>query len=212
MKREDKIFYGTWAVVGIISFLLLINSYNQTPDEYTAKPIIIEGVPSNADRAEDIKAITVSYDNIIYGKNVSFLSVKVNDENSFKIKKFDQIKFSIDNKKIGTTVYRDEVVISIRGVVYSDLPLVYDYREELFIQPKEASNWYDSQATTFSISDNPPWVLNVKTSKVNTVVALFVAGIMGGVIGFIAGLVAVIINRIWEYSITRIKIEKTGIS
>jgi len=212
LKREDKIFYGTWAVIGIISFLLLINSYNQTPDEYIAKPIILEGVPSNADRAEDIRAITVFYDNIIYGKNVSFLSVKVNDKNSFKVKKFDQIKFSVDNKKIGTTVYRDEVVISIRGVVYSDLPLAYEYREELFIQPKEANNWYDSQATVFSISDNPPWVLNVKTSKVNTAVALFVAGIMGGVIGFIAGLVAVIINRIWEYLITRIKIEKIGIS
>jgi len=201
LKKEDKIFLGVLAVVGVIAFVLLMHSYTQTSNEYTVAPMAIKEIPFNAIKVDDARASFTPYNGIIYGKNVSFLPANVNDENFFKIEQFDQIKFSINNKRDGTSVYQDEVVISIRGIKYSQLPIVYDYRRELSIWPAGLSrvSWYTGDGVSFTTTESAPWAVNTKVSKMGTGFAFVASVVLSFIIAYCVGIIAIIINRAGEY-------------
>ncbi len=186
MNKKDKIFYGSWAIVGVIVFLLLTNSYVNAPDEYIAAPMAIKEIPLNAVKFDDARASFVPYNGIIYGKNVSFLPVNVNDENFFKITQFDQIKFSIKNKRSGTAVYQDTATISVRGIKHSELPIVYDYSKEISLWPAELSraSWYNSEGVSFTITETAPWLVNVKISK-ETGFAFIASVVLSIIVGYL---------------------------
>ncbi len=199
MKREDKIFGVAWAIAGVAVFVLLMNSYAQTPDEYIASPMAIKEIPLNANKVDDVKACIIPYKGIDYGRDVNFLPTVVNNEEFFKIKSLDEINFSINYKRSGAAIDQDTIVVSIRGIKHSELPLVYDYSEELSLWPAELSraSWYNSDGIRFTANENTPWAVNVKISK-QAHFAVIASLVLSIIIGYLAAIIAVSTNRLRE--------------
>lgn len=212
MNKEDKIGYAVGIIVGIIMLLLTMQTYNQMPGEIVISPIVLTDIPSGAHKVEDVNA-PVLYNGIAYGKNVSFLSVKAYDKNFFENKQFDQIDFAISNKRDHNGNDEDTAIVFIRGINYSELPIVYDYKKEFYLFPREASQlWYnfDGDGLTWTASEKAPWALNVKVTKIDQSEAFLASAVQGIVVGFIGGLIGVLITRIFEYARKKFGKKTTG--
>lgn len=204
MNKEEK-FLGVIIAVSVVLFLVYgINLYFQTSNEIV-QSIEIEDVPVGANKVGDIKTANVSYNEVDYGKNVSFLSVRVFDKKFFKIKKLDQINFSVENKRSGTIIYRDTVIVSIRGIAKAELPIVYDYTAELSLRFKGIDKpWYTDSGFTWNVNDQYPWILSVKNVKRPLTDSVIISILAGVIIGFIIGFILIALSRtlryIWKFA------------
>lgn len=177
-----------------------MNSYAQTPNEYIAAPITVKEIPLSAVKLDNIKTRIVHYNGIDYGRDVNFLPSAVNNEEFFKIKSLDEINFSINYKRSGTTIYQqDAAIVSIRGIKYSELPLVYDYSKELSLWPAELSRagWYTRDGISFTAAETAPWTVKVKISK-EAPFAVIASLVLSIIVGYLVAIMAVKIYQLRE--------------
>lgn len=183
MKGADKLYYAVWTIAGVIVFLFFAISYFSAADNYSVPAVQVKNIPIGAEKVGSIYEKNLTYGNFTYGpgENLEFVSDKANDLKIYE-SGLDAIWFSID--RVDSFEER-KVIVSIRGINYSKLPVVYDHREELYVVPEDLRglSWYENKGLT--VTENAPWEITTKVTKNTVTTGVGVSAIAG----FLAGLI-----------------------
>lgn len=188
METRNKIFWTVGIVLGIVAIIFAQISYDQTPTKYSAWPREITEIPLNAEKVENAKATNILYNNITYGADIDFLPDKVKDASVFGKIQFDRILFSVHTKLYGTAEQKERIVIYIRGIKHDQLPLVYDYQQEINLWPEGKINpiWFNVNNFKWELSKGVPWIISVEVSKIGFTSSLLISLLVALIVGVLS--------------------------
>jgi hypothetical protein len=154
--------------------------------------VIIRGeIPENAKLVEYIDK-DVPYNDIFYGYDEEFSSFKVNGPWFFEKRSLDEIRFSIRFEPMDVFGTKIKALIFVRGIDYTELPMVHDYQTKVTIKAEEMGlfNWYEPK---FYLTERAPWTVITRYIKNDPAYAvelsLFAAALIGLVSAFIVTLI-----------------------
>lgn len=194
MERYKKIGLTTFLVIGLVAFVLLMNSYYRAPNVFVGKSVVMQGIiPENAKLVDSIED-DVLYNGIFYGYDVDFSPVKVNGHWFFEKKPLDEVRFSVRFNPMDVSGQRNKASIFIRGINYSELPRVYDYQTEYVIKAEGLGifNWYESR---FYVSEKAPWTVTTKYVKNGLSTGIKASLLAAIIIGLVSAIGTTIIQQ-----------------